>query len=305
MSDVAGLLRGVNLNLLVSLDALLEEASVSRAASRLGVTQPAASRSLAELRRLFQDPLLVRSGSKMVLTPRAEAVQAGLRRALSDLAAVIGGEGSFQPAASRRRFRIAAADYSARTVVPALLRRLGDVAPAVAVDIRPFQHERVADLLEQAILDVAIGAEFEDRPGLRSAVLFRDDFVCLVAASSSLAKGRLTVKRYANARHLQVSPRGSGRTFVDRALEERGTARQIAHRVPYFLLAPELVVRSNLLLTLPRRMTTNPVRRGLVVKELPFPSATIEVKLLWHARFEADPANQWLRHEIDRVATGI
>ncbi|MEM9489073.1 MAG: LysR family transcriptional regulator [Myxococcota bacterium] len=301
-------LEQTNLNLLLALDALLRESSVSRAAERLGVSQPAMSQTLRQLRQLLDDPILVRSGAAMVATPRAELLAGPLRRGLVELDRVLSGDVDFDPARSRRRFTVAMGD-STVVAVPALLQRLGQLAPEVDIDVVRLDLGRYPGALAAGELDAVVTTSYDRlERGLVSATLYQESFRCLTRAGHPEVeldpRGRITLDRFLALPHALISPRGEGPGVVDTLLQQIGKQRRIALRIPYFLAAPLIVARSELILTAPTalaRSFADLYPLDLFLPPLDLPSH--EIVLVWHRRYDRDPANLWFRQQITAVAT--
>jgi len=297
-------LAGVDLNLLVSLDALLSERSVTRAARRVGLSQPAMSHCLARLRSLLDDPLLVRGRGGMVPTARAEAMGPALRAALGALSEVLSAGPQFDPATARASFRVASVDYAAFVLLPPLLERIGSQAPNVELwCVAPPVDTTVA--LLRGDLDLSLGVV---RPGdvldeLGHTLLFRERFVCVVRRGHRLARGKLTVERFASAQHAFIAPRGTHGGVVDEALANLGVRRRVALALPHFLVAPYVVARTDLVLTVAERVARTMARTlPLTVLEPPMPLPGFGIFLLWSARRSGDPALGWLRAQMEAVA---
>jgi DNA-binding transcriptional LysR family regulator len=295
-------LGAINLNLLSALDALLAEGSVTRAASRTGVTQSAMSHSLRQLREMLGDALLVRGPAGMVPTPRAVALREPVRRGLVELSRALAG-GTFDPATAKRTLSITAGDFFTVLLLPPLLDILRREAPGLDLVVRPTDGSREADLLEAGEIDAAIVVAIADRATLRRLRLFTETFVCVVRKDHPEVGETLTLETFVRLPHALISPRGSGPTFVDEALLRQGLTRRIALRVPFFLAAPPIVATSDLVLTAPRRIAERfaailPLR----ILEPPLSLAPFSVHLAWHERDDADPAHVWLRRAISRAA---
>jgi DNA-binding transcriptional LysR family regulator len=289
-------LAGVDLNLLVALDALLAEANVTRAAARVGLSQPAMSRALGRLRDLLGDPLLVRDGARMRPTARAEAVAPRVRQILAEVQATLRDAVPFDPARHARTFVLATNDYCGALLLPGLIQRLRDEAPRVDLKVRALGPATPVEALAEGALDLAVGTFMDHPPSLARETLFEDGFVCAVRAGHPLAAGRLTLRRYAAAEHLLVSAPGEGPGVADLALAEHGLGRRVAVRVPHFLLALRLVEGTDLLLTLPRRLAEGAAaERGLVLLKPPLALPRFTVEALVHPRAGTDPGLVWLR----------
>jgi DNA-binding transcriptional LysR family regulator len=296
-------LSGLNLNLLRYLDALLAEASVSKAASRLGVTQSAMSHALRQLREVLGDELLVRGHNGMALTPRPQVLVGPLRRSLVELQRVLSLESGFQPATASRHFTLATVDYFALTLLPSLVELLEREAPGVDIHVRPFDHRRAAVLLESGEVDLVIGAYPEAAPGLRQHKLFTESFACLVRRDHPQVKHQLSLEQYLRLNHALISPRGEGVSVVDAALAQLGHSRRIMLRLPYFVIAPPIIARSDMVLTAPRRLIERFAQvYPLQVLDPPVELPPFSVFQLWHERFDGDPAHQWLRDTAARAA---
>lgn len=297
MSTDAPRLADINLNLLVALDAVLEEGTVTAAARRVGVTQSAMSHALRQLRELVGDPLLVRGAGGLVPTPRAEALRVPIRRALLDLQHALRDPPSFDPATAQRRFLLGAGDYIAYTVLPSLLERSTET-PGLDLDVVPFSPDDVPRLATGE-LDLGIAAFVAPAPGLRREALLTDDFVCLVRCGHPQVRRRLTLRQFVRLPHVLISPTGVGTSPVDEQLAAQGLQRRIALRIRYFLAAPMVVSRSDLVLTAPRRLGEVFARHfALELHEPPVTLSPFTLEQVWHERYEADPAHRWLRERV-------
>ncbi len=298
-------LAGVDLNLLVALDALLAERHVTRAARRLGLSQPATSHALARLRALLGDPLLVRgAGGALVATARAEALVPRLRQALDAVRAALQGDPPFDPATARASFRISTGDYAELVLLPALMRRIAREAPGVDLWVVTSADEAAA--LASGSIDCLLAprrAGTTPGPGTYQRPLFTETFTCLVRRGHPAAAQRLTLARYAALDHLLIAPRGTPGSFVDDALAERGKQRRVALAVPHFLVAPHVVATTDLILTVASRVAAavaGPL--DLVTVPPPVELPGFAMALYWHERRHHDPAQRWLRGLIAEVA---
>jgi DNA-binding transcriptional LysR family regulator len=292
----------VDLNLLVVLDALLDTGSVTTAARRLGLSQPAASRALARLRALLGDRLLVRGpGGRLIATPRADGLREPLARALAAVRGVLAAA-PFEPATARGRLRVTALELEVLATVPALLARLERAAPGLDVEVRRGWGEPFRDLAEGR-LDLVIGVVPDAPAGLRRQRLIEDSLVCLVRAGHPAVAAGLDLHRFLALRHVLVTTTGEGIGPVDAALAGRGLARRIVLRLPYFLVAPPVVARSDLIVTLPRRLARLAAASlPVVALEPPLPLPSFAIDQLWHERRQDDPAHAWLRREVAAAA---
>jgi len=302
-------LPSLDLNLIVALDALLEERSVTRAAERIGVTQSAMSHALARLRTLIGDPLLVRGNGKMIATPRAEALAPPIHRALAEVLAALRSPAAFDPKTARLRIRIATSDYGELILLPEVVRRLEREAPGI--DLRLIPHgDDGTDSLALGTTDLVI-APLRTRdqvPGIFARKLFDERFVCVVRRGHPLAEKKMTLARFAAASHALISPRGKEGSFVDDSLARLGLARRVAVTVPHFLVAPHIVATTDLVLTLASRVATLlAAPLGLVVLKPPSELGVdgFRISALWHERTQNDPAQQWVRELFALVAAQI
>ncbi|MEQ1503644.1 MAG: LysR family transcriptional regulator [Myxococcota bacterium] len=310
MSDDHDLVDGlskVDLNLLVAFDVLARTLSVTRAAKQLGVTQSAASHTLRRLRELLDDPLLVRVGNGLALTPRGEGLAGPVRSALVALGRTLAAPEGFDPATTGRTFRLCAPDLFDLLVLPSLMPVLAREAPLADLAMVPAIGRQIERDLETGDIDVAIvpiGALTESPSGhLVRRSLLEGSYRCFLRADHpAIRDGALSLAAYAASPHVLVSPTGSGEGFVDRLLADVGCRRRIALRVPSFFVATRVVARTDLILTGPASLAS--VLDGLLVVSVPPPIAVPEVGLamLWHQRFGADPGHTWLRALLVSVA---
>jgi DNA-binding transcriptional LysR family regulator len=293
-------LQSVDLNLLVALAALLEERHVSRAADRIGLSQPATSRALQRLRRTLDDELLVRTRDGYQLTPRAERVQRELATIIPRLEVLFGGE-HFDPATATDRFRLMATDYMTSVLGPGLLRGVYRAAPGVSVTFSAW-HDGVFEDVAHGLVDLAFAAVSVD-PSLRSELLFEERFVCLVAADNPLAdRDVLTLAEFVGAAHAVVNVLRGEQSAVDRRLTELGTHRTAALSVPYHTAAVLAVRGTRLVATIPSRMAATVDDPMLRVVRAPEEVEAMPYLMSWHPRLDDDPAQRWLRDLVRVVA---
>jgi len=305
MADVR--LSDINLNLLVALDALLSECSVTRAAGRAGVSQSAMSHALGNLRALLGDELLVRGKRGMVLTPKAEQLGGPLRRGLQDLQRALRGESGFDARTAQRTFTVAMKDNIALLFVPRLLARLGREAPGVNLRVRPCDAHAQAELLESGAVDLALEVHASsETAGLLRRRLFTEGFACLVRADHPDVKKRLDLDTFVRLGHALISPEGDGPGTVDVALAQRGLSRRVALRVPWVLATPMIVASSDLVATVPRCVAETFARGfGLQLFEPPLELPTFDIGQVWHQRYDQDAAHRWLRGLMVDAASEI
>ena len=291
----------IDFNLLKLFDALLKEGSVTGAGARLGLSQPAASRSLGRLRRLLNDRILVRTAKGWELTPRALALSAPVTKLLDDARAIVL-PSEFYPDTASGRFTIATADHLALLLMPELVARLASLAPGIDL-VMPAPAGDNVNLIAQGGADLAVGS-FEELPArFYNRRLYDEDFVCVVRQGHPLITEPLTLENFVSFPHLSVIITGQGRSAVDEALMQHGFTRRIAVRTPYFLVAPMIVAESDLILSIPRRLAYRVARSvPLEVLELPIKIQPFTPSIIWHERQHYDPAHVWLRNQIVEIA---
>ena len=286
----------VDLNLLRVFDAVLHEGGVTAAAARLGLTQPAVSNALARLRKLFGDPLFVRTSAGMDATPFARELAEPVRQALALLESALAHGPGFDPASATRGFRFYMSDLGQIEFLPPLIERVEQRAPGVRLEAVALDVEDIGDALASGTLDLAVGFLPALGPPVERRALFRDPYVCLMRADHPIKA--LTKKSFLTALHVLVTYRG-GHRVIEEAFERAGISRRIALRVPHFTVVPMVLERTDLILTLPARVARVYERRGRF-KSLPppVPIPPADVGVHWHERFEADAGNRWLREQV-------
>lgn len=295
----------LDLNLLLSLHWLLETKSVSAAAQKVGLSQPAMSRNLGRLRDSFGDPLLVRSGNTMLPTPRAEALALPLGSVLEQVHALVN-PAEFVPEHGTQEWKLACTDYASRLLMPGLAREMCRDAHQMKLQLVTWDSSCL-DALAGKELDVGIGIIRRDVSGIFRTTLFDDRFVCVGAKSNRRLRRQMAAEEFASLPHIQVSVTGVGGGAVDSALEDLGLERTIAVKLPHFNLAPSFVLDSDLVLTIPERVLSalGDIRAHLKVVPVPVELAPLRVCLFWHERQHGDPAHKWLREKIVRQASAL
>ncbi len=306
----------VDLNLLVYLDVLLRERNVTRAASYLGITQPAMSNGLRRLRELFDDPLLVRTSEGMTPTERAMGLQPVVRSMLGAVERAIQPRKPFDPAQSTRVFRIMASDYAESTLIPAVLARLRHEAPNVALDIMTPSDVSYLNV-EQGKVDTVIN-RFDSMPqSFHQTTVWQDDFSCLLSVANPLLDD-FSLDSYLQAQHVWVSKTGmgvgvgvdpsatQGLGWVDDALEHIGRKRHITVFTRHYQVAVLLAQQPHLVVTIPSKLAS--LMRDdprVAVKPPPFEIPPFELKMAWSPLLQRNPGHQWLRRLIIEVAREI
>jgi DNA-binding transcriptional LysR family regulator len=286
-----------DLNLLIVFDAVMQERSVTRAGSRIGLSQPAMSHALNRLRYMLKDELFVRTPKGMVPTPRAEMLGQPLRNALSEMQLALE-PAAFNPVASDRRFALAVNDYAEVVLAPPLVAAVSAGAPAVRLDLRSSGTLNMVDLLDRGDLDLTVGSM--DSPGERfaTAPLLEDPFVMVMRRGHPASRRTLSAAAFAALPHLEISSSREDTGFIDRWLAEHGLARRIALRAPYLSAAP-ILVQSDMVATLSRRIAEDFVRNHpLQLRQPPDDSPSVRTVMLWHRRLNHHPAHRWLRDVI-------
>ncbi|SDV46810.1 DNA-binding transcriptional regulator, LysR family [Chitinasiproducens palmae] len=289
-------LRRLDLNLLLTLDALLAEQHVTRAAERLHLSQPTVSTQLAKLRVVFDDPLLLAGPRGMRPTARAEALREPLHAALAALDQAIGGSVPFDPARAEHVWRIAATDYGAASVVLPALPRLRDAAPGARLALRPLRPAEIARQTEQGEIDIALHIAEEAPTGLRFRALFAERYVLAGRRGHPGLRRRPSRAQFCRLEQAIVSADGGFRGVTDAALAALGLARRVVLSVPHFRLLEDALAHSDLVAMLPSRLVRD--HPALCVTEAPVDVPGFEMVMLWHERLHRDPAQQWLRERI-------
>jgi DNA-binding transcriptional LysR family regulator len=292
-----------DLNLLFTLNVVLAEGSVARAARRLRLSPSAMSRALARLRKTTGDPLLVQAGRHLVPTPRALELRERVRQLVDDAEAVLRPAGKLDLGELVRTFTLRTSDGFVENFGPALVARVAGEAPRVRLHFLQ-KLDKDSGPLRDGSVDLETGvAGGTTGPEVRTRALFRDRFVGAVRAGHPLSEGEITPVRYAAGRHVLVSRRASGNGPVDDALAALELQREIAASVSGFSTALSLARASDLIATVPERHTGN-LREGMYTFPLPVPVPEITVSMLWHPRLDADPAHRWLRGCVSEVCGG-
>ncbi|PYB88153.1 LysR family transcriptional regulator [Pseudomonas fulva] len=291
-------LRRIDLNLLLALHALLTERHVTRAAIRLHRSQPAVSHALAQLREHFDDPLLVRQGGKMMLTPRAQALAQPLEHALADLEGLLSTP-QFDATQARRCFRLSLSDYAARIILPPLLRHVRRVAPGIDLAVSQASREAMVAQMLDGELDLALGVFPELPQGIIAQSLFDDRFVSVADQQTLPATGELSLSQWLARPHVLVATRPDAFDEIDRTLASQGHRRHIALALPHWSAAVQVLKDTDLILTVARRAVA-PLPAHAGVREFipPVPLDCIDYRQAWHSRKDGDAGHRWLRETV-------
>jgi DNA-binding transcriptional LysR family regulator len=299
---------GIDLNLLVAFDALMTERNVTRAAVRVGVSQPAMSAALARLRTLLGDTLFQRSASGLLPTPRARDLAAPIAQALLQIAAALVERPAFAPDTASVTFRIGLQDYPSVVLLPGLMLALEHRAPGATLHVTAFNDRDAAvDLLDAGLIDVAIGAAPVNTDGrILTRPLLRDNFVCIVSRDRVAEGGALDLDRWLQLKHVLVSPEGQLHGVVDHALAQQGLQRKLALTLPQVFSVPSVVAGTGMTATILKRVALHAaVRDRLTVFAPPIALPEIVFHLVWHRRSATHPAQQWFRELIEKQAAAV
>jgi len=282
----------VDLNLFVAFDAIYKTRSLTRAAEMLHVTQPAMSNTLRRLRETFNDQLFVRTPAGMLPTPVADNVIGRARQALQLLGSSLNEHDRFEPVSTDKTFHIAMGDLAEALFLPGLLQKCGNLAPGISIRSFTIPRQKVAMELASNGADLAIEPTLLADSQLQSTSLISDDYVCVLREGHPLGNEPLTLERYLGLSHLHLSSRRRGIGHVDLALKGLSKRRHIAIRAQHYLVAPLIIARTDLALSIPASLAR---RLGLASQPLPFEVQPLQLHLLWHKSADNDPANLWLR----------
>lgn len=295
----------LDLNLLRVLDAILDTRSVSRAAERVGLSKPATSHALARLRARLGDPVLVRAGKDWKLTDRAEGMRTRVRELAEGVRLVFEREPVFDPATSKREFTIHLTDHMLALIGTGIGHRVAREAPNVKLRFLPILVDD-AGPLRSGEVDLALGVFPRLPPEFRTQTLFEERFASVVRKGHPQIKRSISLKTFLEMKHVLVAPRGRPSSVVDDVLAERGLARNVTRYVPYFVVALDLVSRSNCVVTMSERLARMYADRfALSVLRTPIPLPSYTICQVWHPRIDADPGHRWLRQRIANVAAEL
>ncbi len=298
----------VNLNLLIALDALLLEGSVTQAAKKLFITQAAMSNNLQQLRELFKDDLLIREKNHMVLTAYAKELQPKLHQVLQELQCLIISGQRFDPLSSDRVFKIGLSDYLASLLIPKLLSYLRVNAPNIKISIVSVYHLSYSEPFEKNDYDLAIGKIAGLKSPVCTQLLFKENAFCVMHRDHPLAqKKKITLKDYLDYQHIAV--RADNPNFppvVEESLAKIGHKRNIRVEIPFILPIFKLLEeKTDLIATMIRSTALTYPSAKYVFKELPFHIPDIHFYLAWHKRYENDLGHQWLRKIILEIGSKV
>jgi DNA-binding transcriptional LysR family regulator len=296
---------GFDLNLLVVLNSLLTEAHVGRAARKIGLSQPATSHALSRLRHMLSDPLLIRVGSRMELTPRALALRDSLPDLLHELQNALNGN-AFSPESCSRAFSIQIQDHVAHLILPPLVARLNTQAPGVTLSLLPWQSPVLMDAERYRTLDFLVSCADIELPGFHRKPLFIDTEVVVFRAGRTSARRISRLNMFLSEKHVAVVGHGASEDPVDVWLRQNGHTRRVVLRVPNYLQALQAVSQAGLVAVVPKRFATvwrKPL--SLSMASPPINPGEYREQLFFPLRAEQDPASIWLRNLILEIGRGL
>src|SRR5262245_26790858 len=296
-------LRAVDLNLLVALDALLTERHVSRAAVRIGLSQPAMSSALSRIRALFRDDILVRTPHGMEPTPRALELAGTVRSVLRQVERTFERESDFDPGKLSLLFRLRMSDVIGFLFLPGMIAALEEAAPNVALEVSHLPPSETLDALDSDRIDLAVSMGLQHGGAIREYPLLKDRMMCLVREGHPLQM-KNDLDAFLAHRHLRIAMSPTDSRFVDNVLASLGRSRNVAINIPHWLLAPTLVQVSNLVAVMPGRLARSVTlgTKGLAIVRLPFATESFDWTIYWHRRHDKRAAHLWIRDLIATVA---
>jgi DNA-binding transcriptional LysR family regulator len=298
---------GVDLNLLVAFDALMEHRNVTRAARAIGLSQPAMSNALGRLRDLFADQLLVRAGTGMSPTPRALEAHGAVRDALAAIGGVLGKVERFDPSRDTRRFRVALAEDAAFYLLPTLAARIA-ATPGIDLDVLSTAHVAGVELVLDGTAEASVGLVPKAPPKeLRFQTVFRERLVAVARQGHPAFRGgKVSLKDFLTYPHVAVRPSADALSRVDMALAKIGKRRRVALLAPHFMVAPYLIPGTDMIACLAERLARKLAPEiGLVIAEPPMAIPAHGACLAWHRRFDQDRGHMWLRDTIVAEAKAL
>lgn len=297
-------LKTVDLNLLLVFEALLRERNVTKAGDRLGLSQPAVSHALNRPRWMLKDQLFIRTPEGMAPTPRAEQLAQPVRRALGELEAALDPE-DFVPAEAERRFTLAVNNYAAVVLAGPIVADCAALAPKIRLALRPSGTLDLPGMLDRGELDIAISALDPPADRFAARTLTEDRYVAVMRRGHPVTRRKLDLKTFAALPHLVISSSGEDLRFVDATLAAEGYTRSIALEAPY-LSAGAILVQSDMVAVLGRQFAQE-FRRAypIELRDLPFDAGQLRSVMMWHRRFDDQPAHRWLRETIAATAAHI
>lgn len=300
-------LTAIDLNLLVAFEALLEERSVTVAAQRLHLGQPAMSAALGRLRTVFEDELFIRIGKEMQPTAKALAIAPGIVAALQQIRHALEASQVFEPESSQRSFAIGSSDYTSYVALPKLLERCSNIAPGLNFRVIGFEKDSVSELLEQGAIDVAIGVFATPPPHTHCTALFEERFVGIARQGhGAIANGTMSLETFASLPHALVTIRRDTTGAIDKILARHQFQRRIAVTIPHMLVLPAVIATNDLIAAVPHRIAAQlATSHHLELFELPVQTDPWTVSMIWSRLADQDIANIWLRQTLTTICESI
>tara|TARA_Y100001936_G_scaffold254168_1_gene326245 strand:+ start:25629 stop:26672 length:1044 start_codon:yes stop_codon:yes gene_type:complete len=298
-----GVMKNQELNLLHIFNAIMVERSITRAAERLGMTQPAVSNAVSRMRSVWNDPLFVKKGRAIAPTAFALSLWNQVRGPIDELAAAVDVQ-AFEAASSTRTFRVAVTDLILEMVWQPLVCALQRNAPGINLHAVSFSPSTAVEQLREASVDLLVGIIDEQDHSLRSHSLFSTGYVLAMRSGHPLAETEIALEQFLRARHLLATMSGDAHGVVDDALSVLGEERRIAVTVNHFSAVPELLRHSDLIAAIPEVITSDcAFREGITIAELPLSVPETAIHLAWHRRHDRDEGIAWMRQQIESIAT--
>ncbi|HCF29488.1 MAG TPA: LysR family transcriptional regulator [Cyanobacteria bacterium UBA11049] len=300
-------LSAIDLNLLVAFEALFKERSVTVAAQRLHLGQPAMSAALGRLRTLFEDELFIRIGKEMQPTTKALEISSGILAALEQIRQTIESSQVFDPGSSQRSFAIGSSDYTSYVVLPRLLEFCSKAAPGLNFRVIGFEKDSVGELLEQGAIDVALGVFPNPPQHTNSIVLFQEHFIGIARQEHpATAGGSMSLETFASLSHALVTIRRDATGEIDKILARHQLQRRIAVTIPHMLVLPVMIATTDSVAAVPYRIAAQLANlHHLELFELPVKTEAWAVSMIWSKLADRDTANCWLRQTLKTVCKAI
>lgn len=299
---------GLDLNLLVAFNALMNERNVTRAATQVGVSQPAMSAALSRLRKLFDDPLFLRSANGLVPTLRANDLAEPIAQALRQIESALIKKPQFLPENASLTFKLGLSDYPAFVLLPSLMKTMAEVAPCISLNVYAFNNrDDAVDLLDAGVIDAAIGVPpTQTDARIRTRTVLSDEFVTIVSSDHPAAGQLMDIRTYLDLHHVLVSPEGSLYGLVDQVLAQQGRKRKLALTLPQMFAVPAVVACTHMTATIMKRVALHsPAGRDLVLFPPPVALPEVVFDLMWHRRSDSHPAQLWFRELMATHAASL
>lgn len=295
-------LNSIDLNLLVAFDAIAKERNITLAASRIGRSQPATSAALSRLRKIFNDPLFVRTLRGMQPTPYAEQLVEPISRACDLISGALQVDSGFDPlSTTRKTFTLYMNEIGEIVCLPRILQRLQTVAPGIGIKVSRIPEKGAQEAMASGEVDLAFGVFSNLKAGFFQQRLYTDRFVCIARADHPSIGTSLSLQEFLDGAHVAVASTGTGHdTMLEQILLARDLQRKVALTVPHFLVLPVVVAQTNAIATVPYRMVSPPASfHNIRLLEAPVALPRIEIRQHWHERYHHDAANKWLRQLME------